>query len=138
MRMISISSSLEMVSSSRTFALIVAFIIFIPLIETIPKDLKHRSNIYFDYVYFVPVVYQPSYQVVDSYEPYKENPNLKCPANSEYTDCMSPCPWTCDRIKDFQFFAVSGLIVCHDIILLFNYLNFLSGPCLPWILSSRL
>lgn len=33
-------------------------------------------------------------------------PSKKCPENAEFTDCLSPCPWTCDRIKEFQFFAV--------------------------------
>lgn len=35
-----------------------------------------------------------------------EQASKKCPENAEYTDCVSPCPWTCDRIKEFQFFAV--------------------------------
>lgn len=34
-----------------------------------------------------------------------------CQENAEFTNCVSPCPLTCDRIWDFQIFAVSRLFL---------------------------
>lgn len=71
---------------------------------------SHNSHYYYYYYYetgsspdsTVIVWTDNTNQVVSN----KPSASHKCPENAEYTDCVSPCPWTCDRIKEFQFFAV--------------------------------
>lgn len=91
-------------------SLLLLLLSLLPSIAIMARD--NRDSYYYYYYYYETGVSGsgPGSVVIwsdnNQHAVVSNKPSQKCPENSKYTDCLSPCPWTCKRIKEFQFFAV--------------------------------